>query len=251
LDTGVDIVIPVYNEGGNIHRTLKSLARGMRTPARILICYDHDDDTTLEAIRAGGSAGLVVEFVKNERKGAHGAVVTGLSHSQSDQVVVYMADDDYNAAVLDVMISEAKKGADIVCASRFMKGGSMVGCPWLKAVLVRAASLTLRYLARVPTHDATNGLRLFSRRLLARVQIESTEGFTYSIELLAKCHRLGWRIVEVPANWFERTHGRSRFRVLRWIVPYLRWYFYIFATTYWGKGPETVSGPASLVRSGG
>jgi hypothetical protein len=62
--------------------------------------------------------------------------------------------------------------------------------------------------------------------------IESSAGFTYSIELLAKCHRLGWKIGEVPAKWFERSEGKSRFRVLDWAADYLRWYFYIFGTTF-------------------
>ena len=52
-----------------------------------------------------------------------------------------------------------------------------------------------------------NGLRLFSRRLLDRVRIESSVGFAYGIELLVKCHRLGWNIAEVPAVWYERTTG--------------------------------------------
>ena len=53
------------------------------------------------------------------------------------------------------------------------------------------------------------GGRLFSRRVLDRVVIESTEGFCYSIELLVKCHRLGWRIDQIPARWFERKAGET------------------------------------------
>ena len=42
----------------------------------------------------------------------------------------------------------------------------MVGCPWLKAMLVRGGNFTLHHLARLPTRDATNGFRLFSRRVV-------------------------------------------------------------------------------------
>jgi dolichol-phosphate mannosyltransferase len=63
------------------------------------------------------------------------------------------------------------------------------------------------------------------------IMIESDPGFCYSIELLVKCHRLGWQIGEVPANWFERTHDSGRFQVPRWLPVYLRWYGYAFATT--------------------
>ncbi len=153
--------------------------------------------------------------------------MTGFQHGRAPHVVVYAADDDYNAGILDNMLQRAKEGNDIVCASRFMAGGTMVGCPWLKANLVRLASFTLYHFAGMPRHDSSSGFRMFSRHLLDRVEIESTHGFTYNIELLAKCHRLGWRIAEVPAQWRERMHGQSRFRVIRWLPAYLRWYFYI------------------------
>ena len=116
----------------------------------------------------------------------------------------------------------------------------MVGCPWLKAILVRLSAFVLFHAARVPTSDASNGMRLFSRRLIERVPIESSSGFAYSIELLVKCHRLGWRAGNVPARWFERKRGTSRFRVLKWLPDYLRWFAYAFATTYLQRGPETV-----------
>ena len=61
--------------------------------------------------------------------------------------------------------------------------------------------------------DPSNGLRLFSRRVIDEIAVESDSGFCYSIELLVKCHRLGWPIGEVPIEWYERTAGQSRFRV--------------------------------------
>jgi hypothetical protein len=67
------------------------------------------------------------------------------------------------------------------------------------------------------------------------------QGFCYSIELLVKAHRLGWKIGEVPVQWFERRHGESRFRVLEWLPAYLRWYGYAFATTLLRWSPGTVA----------
>ena len=237
----VDIVVPVYNEGDNILETLASLARHVQTPIRILLCYDREDDNTLTTVSRHGTFGLEVIFVKNPGVGAHSAVIRGLAFSRSEHVVVFPADDNFNARILDEMFRAAERGCDIVCASRFIKGGSMSGCPWIKNLIVRTAALTLFYVGRIPTRDATNGFRLFSRRLLRTVEIESTEGFTYSLELLGKCHRLGWKIEEVPASWHERTKGASRFKVLRWIPAYLRWYWYILATTFLGRNPASVA----------
>jgi dolichol-phosphate mannosyltransferase len=139
------------------------------------------------------------------------------------------------------MVALARDGCDIVCASRFMRSGTMQGCPWLKAVLVRSAALALHHAARLPTRDPTSGFRLFSRRVIDRIAVESDEGFCYSIELLVKAHRLGWRVAEVPALWYERKHGASRFRVLKWLPAYLCWFRYAFATTFLRRPPSTVT----------
>jgi dolichol-phosphate mannosyltransferase len=238
----LDIVIPVYNERDNILKVLGALARELKTPARVLICYDLPDDDTLPAVRGNPDvhAGLPVEFVRNHGRGAHSAVMAGFQASDAPFLVVYPADDDFNAAILDRMVNQARTGCDIVCASRFMPGGTMQGCPWLKAALVRTAAFTLHYFARLPTRDPTSGFRMFSRRVIERIPVESTQGFCYSIELLVKVHRLGWRVAEVPAGWFERTQGTSRFRVLKWLPAYLRWYAYAFATTYLRRPPGSV-----------
>jgi hypothetical protein len=221
----------------------ETVARELKTPARVLICYDHDHDDTLPAVRDNpqAHAGLRIEFVRNRGRGAHAAVMAGFAASNAPLVVVYPADDDFNAALLDRMAALANEGCDIVCASRFMPGGAMQGCPWLKAVLVRTGAFTLHRLARLPTHDPTSGFRLFSRRVVERIEVESTQGFCYSIELLVKAHRLRWRVGEVPALWYERRAGQSRFRVLRWLPAYLRWYCYAFATTLLRRPPETVT----------
>jgi glycosyltransferase involved in cell wall biosynthesis len=239
----LDVIIPVYNEGPNILPALQSLMRAVKTSLRVLICYDREDDNTLTAIRNNRNAlgVLAIEFVRNQRRGAHGAVLTGFAVSAAPFVLVMMADDDYNSGIIDAMVAKAESGCDIVCATRFMPGGSMAGCPWLKSALVRTGNFTLHHLARLPTRDATNGFRLFARRILDQIVIESDRGFCYSIELVVKCHRLGWRIGEVPAHWRERTRGTSRFQVMKWLPAYLRWYFYAFATTYLRRSARTVA----------
>ena len=99
---------------------------------------------------------------------------------------------------------------------------------------------TLYYFSSIPVEDASNGFRLFSRRLLDLVEIESNTGFTYSIELLVKCERLRWGISEVPAQWEERSEGRSRFQVVKWAPSYIRWYLYGLATTWLFRSRESV-----------
>jgi dolichol-phosphate mannosyltransferase len=229
----IDIVLPVYQEGAAVLGVFEAFSRQVWTPIRVLVCYDREDDPTLAAIR-GARFRFPLIPVRNLGRKAHGAVTTGLAFSRSPAVITYMADDDYNAGIIDQMVALFREGCEVVVPSRFIPGGSMTGCRWQKAVPVRLAAFSLRHFARLPVHDPTNGFRLFSRRLLDTVHIESSIGFSYSLELLAKCHRLGWKIGEVPAQWLERSRGQSRFNVAGWAPAYLRWYFYIFFTTYFG-----------------
>jgi glycosyltransferase involved in cell wall biosynthesis len=237
----IDIVIPAYNEHENIVSVMEALARHVRTSFRVLVCCDTADDTTLVRLadRACGDTRIV--FVVSGEHGPHAAVRAGFSSSRAPAVLVYMADDDYNAKIIDVMVDRFRQGCDVVAASRFVPGGAMIGChSRVKEIITRVGSFVLRYIAGIPVHDGTNAFRLFSRRLLNTIEIESRVGFTFSIELLAKAVRLRWRVAEVPAQWIERADRKSRFRMARWLPAYARWLCYALATQWLGRGPGHV-----------
>lgn len=229
----VDIVMPVYQEGEGVLRVTEALQKGVKTPFRLLICYDKEEDSTLAALRKLAPPSLEWKAVRNAGLGVHGAVMTGLRFSRSAAVITMPADDTFNASLIDKMCEMYREGAEVVVPSRFMPGGRMVGCPPLKAFLVRCAAWTLRVFARLPVHDPTNGFRLFSKRLLDTARVESVQGWAFSLELLVKAHRLGLVIRELPAQWIERQTGKSRFRVFVWMPIYLRWYAYAFGTLFW------------------
>jgi glycosyltransferase involved in cell wall biosynthesis len=227
----VDLVIPVYNEGDAFLETLAQLETKVEAPIRLHICYDQPDDTTLRALD-NYRGRLDIMPIRNQGRGAQGAILTGFRASLAPAVISYMADDVNNAGLIDEMIRLFVQGNEIVCPSRFVAGGAMIGCRWYKAVLVRLVAFSLHRLAGLPVHDPTNAFRLFSRRVLDEIPVESTEGFSYSLELLVKAHRRRWPVAELPAIWIERGQGQSRFQVFEWAPAYLRWFFYAFATTY-------------------
>ncbi|MDA9971494.1 glycosyltransferase family 2 protein [Gammaproteobacteria bacterium] len=233
----IDIVIPVFNEGASIIEVIELLELNVKTRFRILICYDFEEDDTLEAInRSERSA--VIEFIKNNGAGPCDAVKSGFNASHSECVIVYPGDDISNQKIIDPMYKKFIQGSDVVVASRFIPGGSMIGCPLVKSILVRVASFSLFMLSSIPVKDASNGFRLFSRKALNLINIQSTHGFTYSLEILVKCNRLKLPIEEVPAQWIERKEGKSNFKVFFWLKMYLRWYRYGLETT-WFNSPIT------------
>ena len=236
----LDIVIPIYNEGDRVLKLLGTFQDIIKTRIRVLLCYDHEDDNVFHYKDDLSKLNFNVVFVKNPSSGPCAAIKEGLFYGESECAIVYPADDFLNVKIIDKMYFAFKEKNDIVVASRFIKGGSMKGCPLIKSILVRVASTTLFILSSIPVKDASNGFRLFSRHLLNLVDIESKVGFAYSLELLAKCNRLKLKIHEIPAQWEERSEGSSRFKIFKWLPEYLKWYFYGLSTTWLKKGPQDV-----------
>ena len=229
----LDLIVPIYNEGKKILTLLKLFEKSIKTKFRVLLCYELKIDDIFNFSKYFKNFPFEIILVKNKSQGPCSAIKEGLYYDgKSDCAIVYPADDSINHNIIDKMYSKFILGDDVVVASRFIEGGSMKRCPIIKSILVRIASSTLYIFSSIPVRDASNGFRLFSRKLLNEVNIESRLGFAYSLELLAKCNRIGFKIGEIPAQWEERSEGSSRFKILKWLPDYLYWYFYGIGTTW-------------------
>lgn len=225
------IVIPVYNEGGNIRKSLEAIVSVVQGDYRIIAVYDTPEDTTLpvlEEVIAGG--GIPVQAVRNRYgRGALNAIRTGMETAESEFVVVTMADlSDPPRVINDMVHTAIETGAAVVCGSRYMRGGSQTGGPFLKGMMSRMAGLSLHFLAGLPTHDPTNSFKLYRKDFLEQIQIESTGGFELGIELVIKAWKRGFLVKEVPTSWQDRAAGQSNFQLRKWLPHYLRWYFAAF-----------------------
>ena len=222
----IDLVIPVYNDGANLLTLIKELKKHVKYKVTLFICYDKDDDDLFNYLDEIKKINIEFKLIKNISSGPCEAVKTGIYSGKSNCIIVYPADDFINVKLINQMLEKNNEGFDVVVCSRFMKGGSMKGCPIIKSIIVRFVSLSLFLLSSIPVRDASNGLRMFSRKLVRNVKIESKIGFAYSLELLVKAKKKNFKICEIPAQWEERTVGSSKFKILKWSRQYLKWYFY-------------------------
>ena len=220
-------MIPVYNEGENVVPTLRGIKERVTTrPYEVLVVYDFDEDTTVPVVQGLADELPEVRLHRNDMgRGALNAIKSGLAAGAAPHILVTMADGSDEPAEIDAMKGLADAGADVVCGSRYMRGGHHVGGPPLKKLMSRAAGLSLHWVGGLPVHDATNSFRLYSRRLLDQVTIESDGGFELGIELTVKAYLLGMRVAEVPTTWRDRTAGQSRFQMRAWIPKYAHWYW--------------------------
>jgi glycosyltransferase involved in cell wall biosynthesis len=226
----ISIVMPVFKEGEAVEPVIRALTAGVSAPHEILVVYDFDEDPTVPVIeRLAADLPTVRGLRNNLGRGVLNAMKAGIAGSSGEAVLITMADGSDEANVVDPMVELAHGGADVVAASRYMPGGHQIGGPPLKRLMSRTAGLTLHWFAGVPTHDPTNNFKLYSRRFLDTVTIESTAGFELALELTVKATLAGRRVAEVPTTWRDRTAGQSNFRLRKWLPHYLHWYRVAFA----------------------
>src|SRR5512144_529347 len=130
----ISVVLPVYNESESIAACLRGLAAALRSEEHeILVCYDTEEDTTLPAIAEMPDRPASLKLVRNTLgRGALNAIRAGFAAAQGDVVVTSMADLSDPPEVILEMAKAIRAGADVVSGSRYMRGGSQTGGPWLK-----------------------------------------------------------------------------------------------------------------------
>jgi glycosyltransferase involved in cell wall biosynthesis len=224
----VSVVIPVHDEGEGIVPVLDRIFHGVQSPCEILVVYDDPSDTTLPYLEKYAEAEpRTVPMLNTYGAGPARAIRFGIEHAHAPVAVVTMADGSDDPQQIDQLCNLVDRGVVVAAASRYMSGGRQIGGGF-KSILSRLAGLSLFWLARVGTRDATNSFKAYSIAFVKEVGIDSDAGFEIGIELVAKARRLRRPVAEVPTIWLDRKMGISNFKVSQWVPRYLEWYRFAF-----------------------
>lgn len=225
----VSIVVPVYNEGEDVLPILDRLFESVALPCEVLCVYDTPDDTTvpyLEKYAIGEPR--VVSLLNTYGRGPANAIRFGLHRAGAPVAVVTMADGCDDPGQIDALVRLVERGVVVAAASRYARSGQQVGGPPTKRALSKLAGLSLHWVGRVGTRDATNSFKAYSVSFVKAAGIESDKGFEIGIEMVAKARRARLPVAEIPTIWLDRSFGVSNFKLAAWLPRYLRWYAYAF-----------------------
>jgi dolichol-phosphate mannosyltransferase len=223
----LSLIVPVYNENENILKTLTAIKKHIRMPHEILIVYDFDKDATLPIVKPVMKKNPHIKLVKNSVvRGPSGAIRAGIAQAQAPYILVTMADLCDDLSQVKQMLTLIEKNADIICPSRYCKGGEQQLKSSLKVWAPRTAGFLLKKLTGIPTYDPTNSYKLYSKRLLDKLTLTSTVSFSVTLEIVVKAHASGYKIVEIPTIWKDRQHGKTNFKLGRSLVYYFPWFLY-------------------------
>ena len=227
----LSIVCPVYNEADNIEKLVAEVDKKIRSPLELIVVYDFPEDNTLPVLKEIlHRYEFTIRYEQNHFGcGALNAIKTGFDCAKGETVLVTMADLSDDLAIVDAMYRKIHEdGFDIVCGSRYMRGGKQVGGPLLKKFLSSLAGKSLCLLRRFPTHDVTNSFKMYRRQILKQIEVQSEGGFEIGMELVVKAFLQNYKITEIPTTWIDRTSGTSKFQMWKWMPSYLRWYIHAF-----------------------
>lgn len=206
----LSIILPVLNERDNLAELLpriNALMRRQHLDFEVLVIDGGSSDGT-QAL----AASLGARVIQERRRGYAGALETGFAEARAEYIVTLDADLSHEPDFV-AKLWRARDQADVIIASRYTRGG-MAYAPFLRRFLSRALNLFMRTLLSMPVRDMSSGFRLYRRRTLEEVQIES-RNFEVLEEILVKAYARGFRVFEVPFTYFPRESGRSHARLIQ------------------------------------
>ena len=223
----LSIVLPTYNESQNIVRMLDSIAETLSpfAAAEIIVVDDNSPDGTadiasLHARNIPNNRKIHVEIIRREGKfGLGSAIVAGLQSATGDLLVVMDGDFSHPPQVIPSIIETLQdSNCDIVVASRYIKGGSIIGWPFKRRLMSKGASKIAQYGLGIEVKDPVSGFFAFKRDIIDGVKFDAI-GYKMLLEILVKTK--GARVKEVPYTFTNRSIGKSKLDV-RVMYDYLR-----------------------------
>lgn len=210
------VIIPTYNEKENIENIIKAVFA--LDDYHILIIEDNSPDGTAEIVKSliGEYSGKL--FIE-ERKGKLGlgtAYIHGfkwaLAHDY-DYIFEMDADFSHNPKDLDRLYAACvEQNADLAIGSRYCKGVNVINWPMSRLLMSYYGSAYVRIMLGIPVHDTTAGFKCYKATTLKAIDFDKIHhvGYGFQIEMKFNVYKLGFKIVEVPIIFKDRTEGTSK-----------------------------------------
>ncbi|HTD83000.1 MAG TPA: polyprenol monophosphomannose synthase [Gemmatimonadaceae bacterium] len=228
------VIVPTYNERFNIARLIPAVL-AQDPSLEMLVVDDGSPDGTGGVVDAIASNNDRVHVIHREGKlGLGTAYIAGFRWAlerKYDLVFEMDADFSHNPELLPEFLQTVKE-ADVVLGSRYQGGRvNVVNWPMSRLFLSYAANIYARGITGLPVSDTTGGYKCFRRNVLESIDLGSVKsnGYAFQIEMSFRAWKRGFRLVEIPIIFVDRTEGVSKMskKIVReaiWMVWRLRWW---------------------------
>lgn len=211
------VIIPTYKEAENIRTVLAEVMR-LPTSIHILVIDDGSPDGTAACVKEvqREHPERVQLIERGEKLGLGTAYILGFQFAL-ERGFTYIcemdADLSHNPADLQSLINVVRSGeADVAVGSRYIDGVRVMNWPLGRLMLSYGAGAYTRLITRLPVYDVTAGFICYHRRVLEDLDLEriKSNGYSFQVEMKYRAWRRGFRLLEIPIVFTERTEGQSK-----------------------------------------
>jgi dolichol-phosphate mannosyltransferase len=210
------VIIPTFNEAKNIASALNQVL-DLGDPD-ILVVDDSSTDGTAEIVQTIGSRypGRVHVLSRPGKLGLGTAYLAGFQFAlDNGYTYICEMDADLSHQPSDVpsLLAPVRAGdADLVVGSRYIQGVRVINWPLSRLILSYGAGIYTRAITRLPIADVTAGFKCYHRKVLEAIPFDriKSNGYSFQIEMKYWAWKLGFRLLEVPIIFIERTEGDSK-----------------------------------------
>jgi dolichol-phosphate mannosyltransferase len=225
------VILPTYDEAENLERIVGAVLEQL--PAgRVLVVDDNSPDGTGEiAERLAGSNDSISVLHRARKEGLGPAYLAGFHvtlDAGAERIIEMDADFSHDPAYLPRLI-EAAEDADLVIGSRYVPGGGVTDWGPMRRFISRGGSGYARVALGLPIRDLTGGFKCFRREVLEAINLDTIEarGYAFQVETTYRAIKAGFRVVEIPIVFRDRTDGASKMSKsivaeAMWRVPAMR-----------------------------
>ena len=210
------VIIPTYNEIENIESIVRKVL-SLAPEFHVLVVDDNSPDGTgQEVIRLQQEfpSRLFLE-TRLKKAGLGTAYVHGFKWAiaqKYDFIFEMDADFSHNPDDLAKLYEACHAGADVSIGSRYITGVNVVNWPLSRVLMSYFASVYVRLITGMQIQDATAGFMCYKRAVLEKIQLDKVKfiGYAFQIEMKYRAYVGGFKIVEVPIIFTDRTLGKSK-----------------------------------------
>lgn len=210
------VIIPTYNEKENIEKIIHTVF-SLPTPFHVLIIDDGSPDGTADIVKKlqGEFSGKLFIEERRGKLGLGTAYIHGFKWALKHEyefIFEMDADFSHNPSDLIRLRQACVDGADLSIGSRYVTGVNVVNWPMSRVLMSYFASVYVRFITGIDIHDATAGFKCYRRRVLEKIELDKIRfvGYAFQIEMKFTAINYGFKVVEVPIIFTDRTEGTSK-----------------------------------------
>ncbi len=208
------IVIPTYNERGNLERMLPELLE-FDPALEVLVVDDNSPDGTADLAEAiGRDRGRIHVLRRTNKEGIGPAYLAGFKRAlELGAELIVQMDADFSHPIAS--LTDLFRGAqthDVVLGSRYIDGITVVRWPIERLLLSYFGNVYVRFLTGMPVRDTTGGFKCWRRATLAAVDLDRVRanGYAFQVEMNYRAWCKGFSLLEIPIIFMDREVGTSK-----------------------------------------